>query len=137
MPVLPGDRIPRRRRLRAVHDREKRSGGGGSGCSFAGRSGPILCAGVTTFNSLRHSEAVAGDLVAVQGLGGLGHLGIQFASRMGFHTVAIGRGKDKEPLALKLGAARYLDTGSMDVAKELTSLGGASVILATAPDAQA
>jgi D-arabinose 1-dehydrogenase-like Zn-dependent alcohol dehydrogenase len=84
---------------------------------------PILCAGVTTFNSLRHSDAVAGDLVAVQGLGGLGHLGIQFASRMGFHTVAIGRGKDKEPLALKLGAARYLDTGSMDVAKELTRLG--------------
>jgi D-arabinose 1-dehydrogenase-like Zn-dependent alcohol dehydrogenase len=75
--------------------------------------------------------------VAVQGLGGLGHLGIQFASRMGFHTVAIGRGKDKEPLALKLGAARYLDTGSMDVAKELTSLGGASVILATAPDGKA
>ncbi|MDF2458940.1 MAG: adh [Nitrospira sp.] len=98
---------------------------------------PILCAGVTTFNSLRHSEAVAGDLVAVQGLGGLGHLGIQFASRMGFHTVAIGRGKDKESLALKLGAARYLDTGSMDVAKELTGLGGASVILATAPDSKA
>jgi D-arabinose 1-dehydrogenase-like Zn-dependent alcohol dehydrogenase len=98
---------------------------------------PILCAGVTTFNSLRHSDAVAGDLVAVQGLGGLGHLGIQFASRMGFHTVAIGRGKDKEPLALKLGAARYLDTDSMDVAKELTSLGGASVILATAPDSKA
>jgi D-arabinose 1-dehydrogenase-like Zn-dependent alcohol dehydrogenase len=98
---------------------------------------PILCAGVTTFNSLRHSDAVAGDLVAVQGLGGLGHLGIQFASRMGFHTVAIGRGKDKEPLALKLGAARYFDTGSMDVAKELTSLGGASVILATAPDSKA
>jgi D-arabinose 1-dehydrogenase-like Zn-dependent alcohol dehydrogenase len=98
---------------------------------------PILCAGVTTFNSLRHSDAVAGDLVAVQGLGGLGHLGIQFASRMGFHTVAIGRGKDKEPLAVKLGAARYLDTDSMDVAKELTSLGGASVILATAPDSKA
>ena len=98
---------------------------------------PILCAGVTTFNSLRHSDAVAGDLVAVQGLGGLGHLGIQFASRMGFHTVAIGRGKDKEPLALKLGAARYLDTSSMDVAKELTRLGGASVILATAPDSKA
>jgi D-arabinose 1-dehydrogenase-like Zn-dependent alcohol dehydrogenase len=98
---------------------------------------PILCAGVTTFNSLRHSGAVAGDLVAVQGLGGLGHLGIQFASRMGFHTVAIGRGKDKEPLALKLGAVRYLDTDAVDVAKELTSLGGASVILATAPDSKA
>ena len=70
---------------------------------------PILCAGVTTFNSLRHSGAKAGDLVAVQGLGGLGHLGVQFASKMGYRTVAIGRGQDKEALALKLGAARYLD----------------------------
>ena len=98
---------------------------------------PLLCAGVTTFNGLRHSGAVAGDLVAVQGLGGLGHLGIQFASKMGFHTVAIGRGKDKEPLARKLGAAEYLDTDGVNVAKELTSLGGASVILATAPDSKA
>jgi D-arabinose 1-dehydrogenase-like Zn-dependent alcohol dehydrogenase len=98
---------------------------------------PLMCAGVTTFNSLRHSGAVAGDLVAVQGLGGLGHLGIQFASRMGFHTVAIGRGQDKESLALKLGAVRYLDTDAVDVAKELTGLGGASVILATAPDSKA
>ncbi len=98
---------------------------------------PLLCAGVTTFNSLRHSGAVAGDLVGVQGLGGLGHLGVQFASKMGFRTVAIGRGKDKEPLALKLGAVRYLDTDAVDVAKELTSLGGASVILATAPDSKA
>jgi D-arabinose 1-dehydrogenase-like Zn-dependent alcohol dehydrogenase len=98
---------------------------------------PLLCAGVTTFNSLRHSEARAGDLVAVQGLGGLGHLGIQFASKMGFHTVAIGRGQDKESLALKLGAVRYLDTNAVDVAKELTSLGGASVILSTAPDSKA
>src|SRR5215467_12269821 len=98
---------------------------------------PLSCAGITTFNSLRHSGAVAGDLVAVQGLGGLGHLGIQFASKMGFHTVAIGRGKDKEPLALKLGAAKYLDTDAVNVAKELTSLGGASVILATAPDSKA
>ncbi len=98
---------------------------------------PLLCAGLTTFNSLRHSTAVAGDLVAVQGLGGLGHLGIQFASKMGFHTVAIGRGTDKEPLALKLGAARYLVTDAVDAAKELTNLGGASVILATAPDSKA
>lgn len=98
---------------------------------------PLLCAGVTTFNSLRHSGAVAGDLVAVQGLGGLGHLGIQFANRMGFHTVAIGRGKDKESLALQLGAARYLDTDAVDAAKELTNLGGAAVILATAPDSKA
>jgi len=98
---------------------------------------PILCAGITTFNSLRHSGAVAGDLVAVQGLGGLGHLGIQFASKMGFRTVAIGRGKDKEALALKLGAARYLDTDAVKVAEELTKMGGASVILATAPDSKA
>jgi D-arabinose 1-dehydrogenase-like Zn-dependent alcohol dehydrogenase len=98
---------------------------------------PILCAGVTTFNSLRHSGAQSGDLVAVQGLGGLGHLGVQFASKMGFHTVAIGRGKDKESLAMKLGAARYLDTAAVDAAKELTNLGGASVILATAPDSKA
>jgi len=98
---------------------------------------PLLCAGVTTFNSLRHSGATAGDLVAVQGLGGLGHLGIQFASKMGFRTVAIGRGKDKEPLALKLGASRYLDTAAADVPKELANLGGASVILATAPDSKA
>jgi D-arabinose 1-dehydrogenase-like Zn-dependent alcohol dehydrogenase len=98
---------------------------------------PILCAGITTFNSLRHSGAGAGDLVAVLGLGGLGHLGVQFASKMGFRTVAIGRGKDKEPLALKLGAARYLDTDAAKVAEELTKMGGASVILATAPDSKA
>src|SRR2546421_605668 len=98
---------------------------------------PILCAGITTFNSLRHSGAVAGDLVAVQGLGGLGHLGIQFANKMGYRTVAIGRGKDKEPLALKLGAAEYLDADAVKVAEELTKMGGASVILATAPDSKA
>jgi len=98
---------------------------------------PILCAGITTFNSLRHSGAGAGDLVAVQGLGGLGHLGVQFASKMGYRTVAIGRGKDKEALALKLGAARYLDTDAVKVAEELTKMGGASVILATAPDSKA
>src|SRR5712691_7431411 len=98
---------------------------------------PILCAGVTTFNSLRHSGAKSGDLVAVQGLGGLGHLGIQFASKMGYHTVAIGRGQDKEPLALKLGAVRYLDSDAVKVAEELARLGGASVILATAPNSKA
>jgi len=98
---------------------------------------PILCAGITTFNSLRHSGAVAGDLVAVLGLGGLGHLGIQFASKMGYRTVAIGRGKDKEALALKLGAVRYLDTGAINVVEELTRMGGASVILATAPNSKA
>ena len=98
---------------------------------------PILCAGITTFNSLRHSGAVAGDLVAVHGLGGLGHLGIQFSSKMGYHTVAIGRGKDKEALALKLGALRYLDAASVNVVDELAKLGGASVILATAPNSKA
>jgi D-arabinose 1-dehydrogenase-like Zn-dependent alcohol dehydrogenase len=97
---------------------------------------PILCAGVTTFNSLRHSGAKSGDLVAVQGLGGLGHLGIQFANKMGFHTVAIGRGQDKEALAMKLGAARYLDTEKANAANELTRMGGASVILATAPNSK-
>ena len=98
---------------------------------------PILCAGITTFNSLRHSGAKAGDLVAVLGLGGLGHLGVQFANKMGYHTVAIGRGQDKEALAKKLGAARYLDTDTVNAAKELTAMGGASVILATAPSSKA
>ena len=98
---------------------------------------PILCAGITTFNSLRHSGAIAGDLVAVQGVGGLGHLGIQFATKMGYRTVAIGRGKDKETLALKLGADRYLDTATVNVADELAKMGGALVILATAPNSKA
>ena len=98
---------------------------------------PILCAGITTFNSLRHSGAMADDVVAVQGLGGLGHLAIQFANKMGFRTVAIGRGQDKEPLALKLGAEHYLDTDTMNAAEELTKMGGASVILATAPNSKA
>jgi D-arabinose 1-dehydrogenase-like Zn-dependent alcohol dehydrogenase len=98
---------------------------------------PILCAGVTTFNSLRHSGAAAGDVVAVQGLGGLGHLAIQFANKMGFLTVAVGRGKDKEPLALKLGATRYLDADTVHAAEELKKMGGASVVLATAPNSKA
>ncbi|MGH7147088.1 MAG: alcohol dehydrogenase [Nitrospiraceae bacterium] len=98
---------------------------------------PILCAGITTFNSLRHSGAKAGDLVAVLGLGGLGHLGVQFASKMGYRTVAIGRGQDKDALAKKLGAVRYLDTDAGNVAGELTKMGGASVILATAPSSKA
>jgi D-arabinose 1-dehydrogenase-like Zn-dependent alcohol dehydrogenase len=97
---------------------------------------PLLCAGITTFNSLRNAGARAGDLVAVQGIGGLGHLGIQYAQRMGFRTVAIGRNKDKEPLAKKLGAHHYIDTAAGDPAKELQALGGARVILATAPDAK-
>jgi D-arabinose 1-dehydrogenase-like Zn-dependent alcohol dehydrogenase len=98
---------------------------------------PLLCAGITTFNSLRHSGAQAGDLVAVQGIGGLGHLGIQYASKLGLKTVAVGRGTDKEPLARKLGAAVYLDAAVVNPAEELQRLGGARVILATAPDSKA
>jgi D-arabinose 1-dehydrogenase-like Zn-dependent alcohol dehydrogenase len=99
-------------------------------------AGPIMCAGITTFNALRNSGARAGDLVAVQGIGGLGHLGVQFASKSGFQTVAIGRGADKKSLALKLGAQTYIDSAAQDVAKELLALGGANVILATAPDSK-
>ena len=96
-----------------------------------------MCAGITTFNALRHSGARIGDLVAIQGIGGLGHLGIQFASRSGLATVAIGRGEQDRDLALKLGARVYIDARSQDVAKELTALGGARAILATAPDGKA
>ncbi|MCA8951758.1 MAG: alcohol dehydrogenase catalytic domain-containing protein [Planctomycetes bacterium] len=98
---------------------------------------PLLCAGVTTFNALRHTDARAGDLVAVQGLGGLGHLGVQFAARMGFHTVAISRGADKERFAKELGAHEYVDAAADDAAAKLTAMGGARVILATAPNAAA
>jgi D-arabinose 1-dehydrogenase-like Zn-dependent alcohol dehydrogenase len=97
---------------------------------------PLLCAGITVYNSLRNSGARAGDLVAVQGIGGLGHLGIQYARRMGFRTVAIGRGGDKEALAKKLGAHEYIDTGAGSPAEALQKLGGAQVILATAPDSK-
>src|SRR4051812_49476026 len=96
--------------------------GGGVGAADAA---PLMCAGLTTFNALRHSGAVAGDLVAVLGLGGLGHLGVQYAARMGFRTVGIARGKDKEPLARKLGAFHYIDSEASDPAAELTKLGGA------------
>ena len=95
---------------------------------------PLMCAGVTTFNALRNSGARPGDVVAIQGIGGLGHLGVQFANKFGFETVAIGRGEDKKSLALKLGARTYIDSKSQDVAKELAGLGGARVILATASD---
>jgi D-arabinose 1-dehydrogenase-like Zn-dependent alcohol dehydrogenase len=90
-----------------------------------------MCAGITTFNALRNSGARPGDVVAILGLGGLGHLGVQYAAKMGFHTVAIARGKDKEPLARKLGARVYIDSQAQDPAAELQRLGGASVILAT------
>ena len=98
---------------------------------------PILCAGITTYNSLRNSGARAGDLVAVLGVGGLGHLGVQFAAKMGFETVAIARGKDKEALSRELGAHHAIDSSSQDPAAELTRLGGAKVILATVTSGQA
>jgi D-arabinose 1-dehydrogenase-like Zn-dependent alcohol dehydrogenase len=98
---------------------------------------PLMCAGLTTFNALRNSGARPGDVVAVLGLGGLGHIGVQYAAKMGFHTVGIARGKDKEPLARKLGAAVYIDSQSQDPAAELLKLGGAMVILATATSGEA
>jgi propanol-preferring alcohol dehydrogenase len=94
---------------------------------------PLLCAGVTTFNGLRNAGLRAGDLVAVQGIGGLGHLGVQFANRMGFHTVAIGKGADKEKLAKELGAHRYIDSAAENPVEILQQMGGAMAILATAP----
>ena len=97
----------------------------------ASDAAPLMCAGLTTFNALRNSGARPGDLVAILGLGGLGHLGVQYAVKMGFRTVAIARGKDKEVLARKLGAFHYIDSQSQDPAAELTKLGGAKVILAT------
>jgi len=98
---------------------------------------PLMCAGITTFNALRHSGAQAGDLVAIQAIGGLGHLAVQFASKFGFRTVAISRGKDSEALALKLGAHTYLDSESVNAAKELQRMGGAKVILTTVPSGKA
>lgn len=103
----------------------------------ADEAAPLLCAGITVFNALRNSGGRAGDLVAVHGIGGLGHLGIQYARQMGFRTVAIGRGSEKQPLAKKLGAHEYIDTNSGEPAAALQKLGGASVILATAPDSKA
>lgn len=103
----------------------------------AAEAAPLLCAGITTFNALRHSVARAGDLVAVQGLGGLGHLGVQFANRFGFRTVAVSRGKDKESLARELGADAYIDTEASDPVQELLRMGGARVVLTTAPSGKA
>jgi propanol-preferring alcohol dehydrogenase len=94
---------------------------------------PLLCAGVTTFNGLRNAGLRAGDLVAVQGIGGLGHLGVQFARRMGFHTVAIGRGAEKERWVKELGAHRYIDSATEDPMQILKTMGGANAILVTAP----
>ncbi len=98
---------------------------------------PLMCAGITTFNALRRSDARAGDLVAVLGIGGLGHLGVQFAAKMGFNTVAIARGRDKEELARTLGAAHYIDSQSAGVAAELQRLGGARLVLSTITSAAA
>jgi D-arabinose 1-dehydrogenase-like Zn-dependent alcohol dehydrogenase len=100
-------------------------------------SAPLMCAGITTFNSLRNSGARSGEVVAVLGLGGLGHLGVQYSAKMGFKTVAIARGADKEPLAKKLGAQYYIDSQSQDPAAALLKFGGARVILATVTNAEA
>ena len=98
---------------------------------------PLMCAGVTTFNALRNSNARGGDVVAVLGIGGLGHLGVQFAAKMGFKTVAIARGKDKEAFAKQLGAHHYIDSRASDPAAELNKLGGANVVIATVTNADA
>ncbi len=98
---------------------------------------PLLCAGITTFNALRHSGASPGDLVGVQGIGGLGHLGIQFANKFGYRVAAIGRGSENASLAKQLGASVYIDSKTTNAAEELQKLGGAQVILATAPSSKA
>jgi alcohol dehydrogenase len=100
-------------------------------------SAPLLCAGITTFNALRHSGAEAGDVVAVHGLGGLGHLGVQYAARQGFRAVAVNRGRDKEELARSLGASDYIDSAAEDPGKALRAMGGAKAILATVTDGKA
>lgn len=100
-------------------------------------AGPLMCAGITTYNALRHSGALPGETVAILGIGGLGHLGIQFAAKMGFHTVAIARGSDKESLAKKLGAHHYINSESQNVANELNKLGGAKIVLATVTHSKA
>jgi D-arabinose 1-dehydrogenase-like Zn-dependent alcohol dehydrogenase len=103
----------------------------------ATEAGPLMCAGLTTYNSLRNSGARAGDVVAILGVGGLGHLGVQFAAKMGFATVAIARGKEKDQLARKLGAMHYIDSESQDALAELRKLGGAKVILSTVTSGRA
>jgi D-arabinose 1-dehydrogenase-like Zn-dependent alcohol dehydrogenase len=103
----------------------------------AEEAAPFMCAGVTVYNALRHAGARAGEVVAIHGIGGLGHLGVQYARQMGFETVAINRGSEKAPLARQLGAHHYIDASAQDTVMELQKLGGARVILATAPNAQA
>jgi D-arabinose 1-dehydrogenase-like Zn-dependent alcohol dehydrogenase len=104
---------------------------------FTPQSAPLLCAGLTTFNAIRNSGARPGDLVAILGLGGLGHLGVQYAAKLGFRTVAVARGRDEESLAKELGATDFIDNRQQDPAEELAKLGGARAIFATAPNAQA
>jgi propanol-preferring alcohol dehydrogenase len=103
----------------------------------ATEAAPLLCAGVTTYNALRKAGANSGDLVAIQGIGGLGHLAVQFAAKSGYRTVAISRGKDKEAFAKQLGASEYIDDTNGDAAKQLQKMGGAKLILATAPSGKA
>jgi D-arabinose 1-dehydrogenase-like Zn-dependent alcohol dehydrogenase len=103
----------------------------------AQEAAPLMCAGITTFNPLRRSKARAGDLVAILGIGGLGHLGVQYAAKMGFRTVAIARGRDKEELARSLGASEYIDSQAVDVAATLQRMGGAKVVLSTVTAAAA
>src|SRR5437870_6469468 len=103
----------------------------------AADAAPLMCGGITTFNALRHSGAMPSDLVAVQGIGGLGHLGIQFAQKFGYKVAAIGRGPENSVLAKKLGASVYIDSAAENPAEELKKLGGAQVILATAPSSKA
>ncbi len=103
----------------------------------AADAAPLLCAGITTYNALRNSGARGGDTVAVQGIGGLGHLGLQYAAKMGFRTIAVSRGADKEALARQLGAHEYVDTQVSSAAEGLQKLGGADLVLATAPNAEA
>jgi D-arabinose 1-dehydrogenase-like Zn-dependent alcohol dehydrogenase len=103
----------------------------------ATEAAPLMCAGITTYNALRNSGAREGDTVAIIGVGGLGHLGIQFASKMGFKTIAIGRGMDKEDLVKRLGAVHYVDSKSQNTVEELVKLGGAKIILGTVPSGKA
>jgi D-arabinose 1-dehydrogenase-like Zn-dependent alcohol dehydrogenase len=100
---------------------------------YSAEAAPLMCAGINTFNSLRHSGALPSDLVAIQGIGGLGHLGVQFARKFGYRVAAVGRGPGNAALAKKLGADVYIDSAATDAATELQKLGGARVILATAP----
>jgi len=101
------------------------------------KAAPLMCAGITTYNALRNDGARVGDVIAILGIGGLGHLGIQFAAKMGFNTIAIGRGKDKEELVRKLGARQYIDSKSQNPVEELVKLGGAKIILGTVPSGKA